>query len=254
MKTLTAIFITILLFGCREKRNTVPTPLQSKPAPSIKLADTLRDFSTINFFAVYKLSPKTMAIVIPLHDKDVAPPTIFDTLVNQLKFPEPGSLMPIGSSYVDTSGLYKILKVDSLSERVKQHIAPAYFVCGTKGAAKVTINEVLLALDECKTNFIALTISSFDTTHYGMPILCSDKLLKIEYNGNFADVEKQIVQLEGEQKGIMTTCLKFQQKFSGMPVLCSSPTATTFFGRESRESRNAFFLPGTFLSKKKMDL
>lgn len=142
-----------------------------------------------------------MAIVIPLHDKDVAPPTIFDTLVKQLKYPERGSLMPIGSSYVDTSGLYKILKVDSLSGRVKQHIASVYFVYGTKGVAKVIISEVLLALDECKTNFIALTISYFDTTHYGMPILCSDKPLKIEYKGNYADVEKQIVQLEGEQKG-----------------------------------------------------
>lgn len=200
MKTLTAIFLAIVLFGCTEKRNSASAPLQSKPVSVTKSADTLPGFSKLNFFALYKLSPKTTAIVIPLHDKDESPPTFFDTLVNQLKYPEPGSLMPIGSHYVDTSGEYRLLKVDTLSQRVRHHIAPFYFVYGTRGAAKVTISEVLLALDECKTNFIALTISTFDTANYGTPSLCSDKPLNIDYKGNYTAVEKQIAQLQKAAK------------------------------------------------------
>lgn len=190
-----------------------------------------------------------MAIVIPLHYKAVeAPSTIFDTLVDQLKYPEPGSLMPIGSSYVDTSGLYMILKVDSLSERVKQHIAPVYYVYGTKGAAKVTINEVLLALDECKTNFIALTFSTFDTTHYGMPILCSDKPFTIDYKGNYTDVEKQIVQLQGEQKGDYDYLPKITTKVFGHAGSMFFAFSDDFLWERAKGEQKCFF-PSRYIFK-----
>ena len=54
------------------------------------------------------------------------------------------------------------------------------------------INDVILGLDECKTNVIGLTIKNFDTLKNGKPILCSKKLLKLEYKNNYSKIETLI--------------------------------------------------------------
>ncbi len=54
------------------------------------------------------------------------------------------------------------------------------------------INQVILGLDECKTNIIGLTIKNFDTLKNGKPILCSRKLLKLEYKNNYSKIETLI--------------------------------------------------------------
>lgn len=201
MKAITTVFLISLLYGCGEKHDKISAVLKNEPLSASILPDSFANVSEVSFLAVYKLTPTIMAVVIPLSSKEEGAPTFFDSVVNGLKYSEKGSLMPIGSHLFDTTGEYRLLKNQKLADNIKKHIAPYYYIYGMKGTSKVAIQDIIFALDECKTSFIALTLRNLDTAKYGIPLLCSNKQVNLIYGKNYSDREKEIEKLYQSQKG-----------------------------------------------------
>ena len=79
-----------------------------------------------------------------------------------------------------------------MTNEIKKNIDAKYYIYGTKGYSEIKISDVVLGLDGCTTNIIGLVIKNFDTINKGKPILCSKKLLKLEYKNNYSEIETVI--------------------------------------------------------------
>jgi hypothetical protein len=99
----------------------------------------------------------------------------------------------------DTLGNYKLIRNKTLESKIKKITDKSYYVYGTKGFSKITINNVVCGLDECRTNIIAFPIENFDTTKNGKPVLCSKQLLKINYQKSYFDIEKKIQEFDEKE-------------------------------------------------------
>ena len=156
-----------------------------------------------SFFSVYELSSKTTAITIELNPDGGK--GILDSIFNAV-----ASTDSIGISifippyskkcnYYDTSGVYALLKNKKLETEIKKHFDTTYSVYGTKGVQKVNIKDVLVSLEQCKTNIIALSINKFDTLKYGHPLICSSKLIQLNYREDYREIERKINQFYEKQ-------------------------------------------------------
>jgi hypothetical protein len=149
------------------------------------------------FMSVYDLSAKTTAIVININD--TGKQTKFDKIFENIDLKNSISNDFYDNTkeykninFVDTLGEYKLIKNINLTNEIKKNVDSKYYIYGTKGYSEMKINAVILGLDECKTSIIGLTIKNFDTLKNGKPILCSRKLLKLEYKNNYNKIETLI--------------------------------------------------------------
>lgn len=196
MKNITGFFLSLFLISCHQKNEPTITP-----KAEVKKADTLEKINISKaLYSVYDLSPKTTAIVVNLDDKNTYNGAEFDKVFNSVTAKD--SLYNVledreanrnrNFEYYDTLGVYKLIRNKTLENQIKKIVEPTYYVYGTKGFSKITINNVVCGLDECRTNFIAFPIENFDTNKYGRPLFCSKQLLPIEYQNNYFDVQKKV--------------------------------------------------------------
>lgn len=60
----------------------------------------------------------------------------------------------------------------------------------------MTVDEVICRIDDCRENFIALTIKGFDTAKNGKPIFCSTKPLNLNYGKNYYSIQRKIQKMD----------------------------------------------------------
>ncbi|KFF07077.1 hypothetical protein [Flavobacterium reichenbachii] len=199
MKNITGFFLSLLLVSCHQKNETIV----KKNIEHAK-ADTLDKIDIDKtLFSVYDLSKTTTAIVVNLDDSNTNNGPKFDEIFNQVNAKD--SLYNVlyqdttkvqNFEYYDTLGSFKLIRNKTLEREIKKIVDKSYYVYGTKGFSKVTINEVVCGLDECRTNFIAFPIENFDTAKNGKPVFCSKQLLKINYQKSYFDVQKKVLDYE----------------------------------------------------------
>ncbi|WDF60147.1 hypothetical protein PQ462_01985 [Flavobacterium sp. KACC 22758] len=205
--------MTLLLISCHHKNEKITkTNTESKTFNSLNRIDTKKneeDSVTIDttLFSVYNLSKKTIAIVANLeYEGGDYSGNEFDKIFNQVD--EKDSLYNVliddrnkvrNFEYYDTLGTFKLIRSNTLELEVKKIVDKSYYVYGTKGFSKITINKVVCALNTCRTNFIAFPIEKFDTAKNGKAIFCSKQLLKINYQKSYSDIERKIRQYEEKE-------------------------------------------------------
>lgn len=182
--------------------------------PNRMLADGIgQDIDDNTIFSVYELSPKTFAIVSNMGESEGEPSPfdeVFLSLDEQEKFIEGyydsiyDNRPPANITYLDTTGIFRIVYNEKIAEKMRPLLAEKYFVYGTKGMENKTIKDIVFSLDECRTNFFAFTFDNFDKNKNGHPIIASDKELNLIYGNDYAGVEKKIneyySQLESDYK------------------------------------------------------
>ena len=207
-KTLYFFAIILLFYSCKKeiKKTITAEKKEIKPDPKLNFAENI-------FMSVYDLSEKTTAIIININDTEKH--TKFDKIFENIDHKNSISTdfyqntkESKNFNFVDTLGEYKLIKNINLTNEIKKNVDSKYYIYGTKGYSEMKINDVILALDECKTNIIGLTIKNFDTVKNGKPILCSKKLLKLEYKNNYSKIETLIAKYNNSKNYDYTDNIK----------------------------------------------
>jgi hypothetical protein len=193
MRKALCFFVIILSFySCQKeiKKTISVEEKEIKPEPYFNFAEDI-------FMSIYDLSEKTTAIIININDTEKQ--TKFDKIFENIDFKNSISNDFFNNTkdskninFVDTLGEYKLIKNSNLTNEIKKNVDEKYYVYGTKGYSEMKINDVVIGLDDCKTSIIGLTIKNFDTLKNGKPLLCSRKLLKLEYKNNYSKIETLI--------------------------------------------------------------
>lgn len=192
--------IITVLYSCQKKIKKTITIEEKEVSlkPKFNIAEN-------SFMPVYDLSETTTAIVININDTQTK--TKFDKIFEDIDkenaisndyFHSPSESENI--IFEDTLGAYKLIKNINLTNEIKSNVDAKYYIYGTKGYSGMKINNIVLGLDECRTNIIGLTIKNFDTIKNGKPILCSKKLLKLEYNNDYSEIESIIENYNNAKK------------------------------------------------------
>ncbi len=188
-KTLYLFGFIISLYSCQKEIKITRTNEKK-----VILSEPKYNFNENSFLSVYNLSEITTAIVININDTEKQ--TKFDKIFEHIDIKNSISNDFYNNvkgckniKYVDTLNEYKLIENINLTTEIKRNVNEKYYVYGTKGYSEMKINDVIVGLDECKTNIIALTIKGFDEQKNGKPIMCSKKLLKLEYKSNYSKIE-----------------------------------------------------------------
>ena len=150
-------------------------------------------------FPVYELSSKTTAFVVNFYEVG-KPRGIMDTLFDAF-YPkkshendakESRSYVPKKWKLYDTSGIYKLIRNETLEKEARCYFDTAFYVYGTKGYARSGIKNIALALDPCITNIFAFCLDNASLKSIGHPLFCSTKLLPINYGKDYSKMERNM--------------------------------------------------------------
>ncbi|MBF4514951.1 hypothetical protein IRZ71_01265 [Flavobacterium sp. ANB] len=203
MKYITGFFLSLLLISCNQKKESVVAKDDEN-----KKSDTLEKIDIDKtLYSVYDLSRKTTAIVVNLNEEGTYKGAEFDKTFNDVNAKDslfnvvenPKTHKMRNFEYYDTLGTYKLIRNKTLENQIKKIIQTSYYVYGTKGFSKITINNVVCGLDECRTNIIAFPIENFDVAKNGKPIFCSKQLLAINYQNSYFDIQKKVRDYDDQQ-------------------------------------------------------
>lgn len=202
MKNVISLFLSLLLLSCNQKNETIKkTSTENKKSDSLDKIDIDK-----TLYCVYNLSKTTTAIVVNLNEENTYNGAKFNEIFNQVEAKD--SLYNVlyrdttkvqNFEYYDTLGSFRLIKNKTLENEIKKIVAKSYYVYGTKGFSKVTINDVVCGLDECRTNIIAFPIQEFDTAKNGQPVFCSSQMLKITYQNSYFEIEKKIREFDKKE-------------------------------------------------------
>lgn len=189
-----------MLISCQEKNKEVKT-VSLKKVPE-EVTKTELELKANTIYPVYNVAGNTNAIVITMFESDTI--SKFQEIysrINERDSLEDGfyrHLSPKDTKfeYYDTTGIVQVIKSKNLEKEIRKIIEPKYYVYGTKGFAEMTVDEVICRIDDCRENFIGLTIKGFDTAKNGKPIFCSVKPLKINYGKNYFDIQRKIQKMD----------------------------------------------------------
>ncbi|WP_394772885.1 hypothetical protein [Flavobacterium sp.] len=201
--------ITILLFyACNrvEKQKNNDTAIITDTLENIKTVEDNKklesEIRAATIYPVYNLAQNTTAIVITMfeNDKESQFEKIFvnirDTDSLEADYFHPLTAKFRKFEYYDTLGIVHLIKSEKLEKEIKKIIEPKYYVYGTKGFSEVSVDEVLCRIDDCKENFIALTLKNFDEQKNGKPLFCSTKPLKLNYGKNYYQIQTKIQKMD----------------------------------------------------------
>lgn len=199
--TIIIFIISFSLFiSCKDKDNKVKDITLKNVADDTKQLEAEIKDNTI--YPVYNLANNTTAIVVEIFDsgKNSEYEKIYSK-INETDSLETGfydhwSAKKRKFEYYDTLGIVQLIKSKALEKEIKKIIEPKYYVYGTKGFSEVTVDEVVCRIDDCRENFIGLTIKNFDTSKNGKPLLCSIKPLKLTYGKNYFAVQREIQKID----------------------------------------------------------
>jgi hypothetical protein len=146
------------------------------------------------FYPVYKLSPKTTAIVISFSE-DGEPKGILDSLFQEVAQSDSIYMLdgvPKTCTMYDSSGTYRLLKSNKLEKEARKYYDREYYVYGTKGYVKTGIKDIVYGLDECRTNVFAFCLDKSSLKSIGQPVFCSPRLIDLTYSGKYSNIEKRL--------------------------------------------------------------
>ena len=151
------------------------------------------------FYPVYELSSKTTAFVVNFYEvgkQRGIMDTLFDVFYPK-KSQEKGleecrSCVPKKWKLYDTSGIYKLIRNETLEKEARCYFDTAFYVYGTNGYARSRIKNIALALDPCITNIFAFCLDNASLKSIGHPLFCSTKLLPIHYGKDYSKMEKSM--------------------------------------------------------------
>lgn len=101
-------------------------------------------------------------------------------------------LIPNGSTVFARAEEDEFLENPELTKKVKDRLGPTCCIYGTKGMQRVETKNVIFVFNECSSNYIAITIPSFDTLKYGMPLIASAEPFRLSYGTDYSLQEKMI--------------------------------------------------------------
>lgn len=196
------IFIILFSFfiSCQDKMKKKTKILLKKTLEVDSKLETEVQNTTI--YPVYNLTSHTNAIVITLFEseKNSKFQEIFEKINEkdslEAAFYDPSFVKFKKLKYYDTLGIIKLIKSEKLKNEIRKISEPKYYVYGTKGFSEMKIDDVICRIDDCRETFIGLTIKDFDTIRNGRPILCSKKLLKLNYNKDYSKIEQKIQKMD----------------------------------------------------------
>jgi len=158
-------------------------------------------WTEINLYSAHELSENNTYIIKNM-DEGYGEPSTFDDLFNEIDLEEMfivkyyemlyENKVPQNITYSDTTGIFRMVHNERVENKLKPLVENEFFIYGTKGMDIYKIDKVTFALDECKTNFFAFSVGSFNKEKFGSPILASEKKLDIVYGNNYNDIEKKI--------------------------------------------------------------
>ncbi|WP_291144105.1 hypothetical protein [Flavobacterium sp. UBA7680] len=203
MQKITFILFIIsfsMFLSCQEKKKEHKNiPLKEIAEDNSKLELEIKEDS---IYPVYDLADNTTAIVITMFESDTISKyeeiyrRINETDSLESGFYDPKSVKNIKLEFYDTLGIVKLIKSKNLEKEIKKIIQPKYYVYGTKGFAEMKVDEVICRIDDCRENFIGLTIKNFDTARNGKPILCSKKPLNLNYGTGYFPIQRKIQKMD----------------------------------------------------------
>ena len=203
-KTFIIIFIISfsLFISCKDKNAAKPSVLLKKIEDDTK--DLELEILKDTIYPVYNLTSKTTAIVLTMFDTDSLSRSKFEKVYRKINdadslendFYKHPAAINRKFEYYDTLGTIQLIKSKKLETEIKKIIAPKYYVYGTKGFAEMTVDEVVCRIDDCRENFIGLTIKNFDTAKNGKPLFCSSKPIKLNYGKNYFATQRKIQKID----------------------------------------------------------
>jgi hypothetical protein len=243
------IAIILSMSSCKKESNKTTNVEKNQDNATLKL-----HFSENTFMSVYDLSDKTTAIVINLNETEK--PTKFDELFEKIDLKNSisndfynNSKESKNISFVDTLKEYKLISNIILTKEIRKNVDAKYFIYGTKGYSEMKINDVVLGLDECKTNIIGLTIKNFDAIKNGNPLLCSNKLFKLEYKKNYNAIETLIEKYNKSKNYEYTDKIK-TRVFANLDSIYFTYNDDFVWGKNPQKSKCLYPTRAIFLLKK----
>lgn len=203
MQKITFILFIIsfsLFLSCQgKKKEHKNVPLKEIAEDNSKLESEIKDDS---IYPVYDLADNTTAIVITMFESDtISKYEKIYTRINEADsleagFYDPKAVKNKKFEYYDTLGIVKLIKSKNLEKEIKKISEPKYYVYGTKGFSEMKVDEVICRIDDCRENFIGLTIKNFDTAKNGKPLLCSKKPLNLNYGKGYFAIQRKIQKMD----------------------------------------------------------
>jgi hypothetical protein len=144
------------------------------------------------FYPVYELSSKTTAFLVNFYEAG-KPRGIMDTLFDVF-YPKKsqGKDLPKKWKVYDTTGVFKLIRNETLEKEARCYFDTAFYVYGTNGYARSRIKNIAIGLDECITNVFAFCLDNASLKSIGHPLFCSTKLLPIHYGKDYSKMEKSM--------------------------------------------------------------
>jgi hypothetical protein len=143
-------------------------------------------------YPVYEISPYSTVVNLFSDFRQTSFASIFERFAPDSIAYRFLDSVPKNCYYVDTMGVYRLLKNDRLERETKKRLAKTFFIYGTKGAMQCPVKDVVFALDECRSSIFGFTIEGFDTARCGDPLLCSAHSLPLNYGNDYGRIEQRI--------------------------------------------------------------
>lgn len=153
MKQILLLFsCCVFIFSCKDANNKSSN---GGITDSLKQSESVQT-SFDSIYPVFEISPNTTAFTVNFYPDETERETILDTIFREL-YPANGlydlTNVPKPYTIFDTSGTYKIFKNPVFEQRAKKYFKSEYYVYGTTGSVKLAVEDVVIAVDECRTRF-----------------------------------------------------------------------------------------------------
>jgi hypothetical protein len=181
--------ITIFfVVACNSESNDQITKIDKKSSiNSAKLPfySDLQNISFKNLYPVFEFSSKTTAFTIEISSDETKTKldTIFTNLFSNNEIYN-FEKVPKGFTLYDTLGIYRLIKSEEFQKKVKPFFDKEFYIYGTLGFVKLKFDDIVIGIDECKTNFFAFCFDKSKLANIGNPIFCSSNDIKLAYLKN----------------------------------------------------------------------
>lgn len=137
-----------------------------------------------DYFPVYTFTNNVMGLTVELGYTTATQNAIVDSIFNSFYKTDSLGNMVNQCIPVDTNGSFKFFKSQYLDDSLLNINSKQFYVYCTKGVVQRTIQDVVFALDECKSNIVVFRFEPIDTHKYGYPIFCSKIQLSLTFGDN----------------------------------------------------------------------
>jgi hypothetical protein len=188
IKSLLAVITIPFLFACNYEKTDRKIEINKKDSlntSNLAFNNGLQSIFIKDLHPVFEFSSKTTAFTIEISSDETK--TKLDTIFTNLFSNDEiynFEKVPKGFTLYDTLGIYRLIKSEEFQKKVKPFFDKEFYIYGTLGFVKLKFDDIVIGIDECKTNFFAFCFDKSKLANIGNPIFCSSNDIKLAYLKN----------------------------------------------------------------------